>query len=72
MAAKRVEVAIVTFGPFKRFSILSQADAFQAPTLVTAGDTPMGAAVRQAVDLVTERKRPTELMASASIGPGYF
>jgi uncharacterized protein YegL len=56
MAAKRAEVAIVTFGPVQTVQHFVTADAFQAPTLVAAGDTPMGAAVRQAVDLVSERK----------------
>jgi uncharacterized protein YegL len=56
MAAKRVEVAIVTFGPVQTIQHFVTADSFQAPTLVVAGDTPMGAAIRQSVDLVTERK----------------
>jgi uncharacterized protein YegL len=56
MAAKRVEVAIVSFGPIQTVQHFITADAFQAPTLVTAGDTPMGGAIRHAVDLVTERK----------------
>jgi len=42
MAAKRVEVFIITFGPMKTFKHFVTADAFQAPTLVASGDTPMG------------------------------
>jgi uncharacterized protein YegL len=56
MAAKRVEVAIVTFGPVQTAQYFVTADAFQAPSLVASGDTPMGAAIQNAVALVAERK----------------
>jgi uncharacterized protein YegL len=56
MAAKRVEVAIVTFGPVQIVQYFLTADAFQAPSLVASGDTPMGAAIQNAVALVAERK----------------
>jgi uncharacterized protein YegL len=56
MAAKRVEVAIVTFGPVQTVQHFVTADAFQAPTLVAGGDTPMGAAIQNALSLVGERK----------------
>ncbi len=56
MAAKRVEVAIVTFGPVQTAQYFVTADAFQAPSLVASGDTPMGAAIQNAVALIAERK----------------
>jgi uncharacterized protein YegL len=56
MAAKRVEVAIVTFGPVQIVQHFVTADAFQAPHLIASGDTPMGAAIQNAVALVAERK----------------
>src|SRR5271165_272194 len=56
MAAKRVEVAIVTFGPVQTVQHFVTADAFQAPSLVVSGNTPMGAAIMNAVALVAERK----------------
>lgn len=56
MAAKRVEVAIVTFGPVQTVQHFVTADAFLAPSLVASGDTPMGAAIQNAVALVAERK----------------
>ncbi len=56
MAAKRVEVAIVTFGPVQTAQHFVTADAFQAPHLIASGDTPMGAAIQNAVALVAERK----------------
>jgi uncharacterized protein YegL len=67
MAAKRVEVAIVTFGPVQTIQHFVTADAFQAPSLVASGDTPMGAAIMNAVALVTERKT-----AYKSNGVGYY
>ena len=56
MAAKRVEVAIVTFGPVQIVQHFVTADAFPAPNLVAAGDTPMGSAIQNAVALLAERK----------------
>jgi len=67
MAAKRVEVAIVTFGPVQTVQHFVTADAFQAPTLVASGDTPMGAAIQSAVELVAERKA-----AYRANGIGYY
>ena len=56
MAAKRVEIAIVTFGPVQTVQHFVTADGFQAPSLVASGDTPMGAAIMNAVALVADRK----------------
>ena len=56
MAAKRVEIAIITFGPVQTLQHFVTADAFQAPYLSANGDTPMGAAIMNAISLVTERK----------------
>jgi uncharacterized protein YegL len=56
MAAKRVEVAIVTFGPVRVLQQFITADALVPPTLEATGATPMGAAIEIAVDLVTNRK----------------
>jgi uncharacterized protein YegL len=67
MAAKRVEVAIITFGPVQTVQHFVTADAFQAPTLTASGDTPMGAAIMSAVGLVAERKE-----AYRKNGIGYY
>ena len=56
LAMKRVEVAIVTFGPTKVETPFTSATSFYPPTLVTQGDTPMGSAITQALDLVRDRK----------------
>jgi uncharacterized protein YegL len=57
LAAQRIELSVITFGgevetviPFVSVS------QFIPPTLVADGETPMGAAILQAVETVTERK----------------
>ena len=67
MAAKRVEVAVVTFGPVQVTQEFVTADVFQAPNLVANGDTPMGAAIQKAVALVAERK-----VTYRANGIGYY
>lgn len=57
LAMKRVEVGIVTFGPVRVESPLQPAASFYPPTLSVQGDTPMGAAIRQAIELVNDRKQ---------------
>src|SRR3984885_1068379 len=52
LAAKRVEVAIVTFRPVKVECDFTGIQHFIAPTLNVAADTPMGAAIEQGLDLL--------------------
>ena len=67
MAAKRVEVAIVTFGPVQTIQHFVTADDFQVSTLAANGDTPMGAAIQKAVELIAERKTTYR-----TYGIGYY
>jgi hypothetical protein len=55
LASKRVDVAIVTFGPVKVECDFTGIQSFIAPHLTTTGDTPMGAAVEKALEMVRER-----------------
>jgi uncharacterized protein YegL len=57
MASKRVEVAIVTFGPVEVTQAFVTADSFSAPELKASGNTPMGAAILRAADLIAQRKK---------------
>src|SRR5579863_4177827 len=52
LAAKRVEVGIVTFGPVNVVCDFTTADTFVPPTLSTTGDTPMGAAITHGLEMV--------------------
>ncbi|HWQ34718.1 MAG TPA: VWA domain-containing protein [Blastocatellia bacterium] len=56
LAVKRVEVSLVTFGPVKRLTDFQTPDLFRPPRLTAEGDTPMGAAIEKAIELVSERK----------------
>jgi uncharacterized protein YegL len=56
LAMKRVEVAMVTFGPTKIEMPFTGASTFYPPTLSAQGDTPMGSAIMQALELVKDRK----------------
>jgi uncharacterized protein YegL len=56
LAAKRVEVAIVTFGPVNVECNFTGIQHFSAPTLSTTGATPMGAAIERALELLRDRK----------------
>ena len=67
MASKRVEVAMVTFGPVSVVQDFVTADGFYAPELAANGDTPMGSAIRTAVQLVADRKATYR-----NAGIGYY
>ena len=58
LAAQRVEVSIITFGgSVQTVCPFVPAGEFTPPTLATSGDTPMGAALLQAIEAIAERKR---------------
>jgi uncharacterized protein YegL len=56
LAAKRVEVAIVTFGPVRVETDFTTIQNFFAPTLSADSDTPMGAAIEKALEILRDRK----------------
>ncbi len=56
LAVKRVELALVTFGPVRKLTDFQNPDLFRPPQLKAEGDTPMGVAIEQAVEIVRERK----------------
>lgn len=73
LASKRVEVAVVTFGGIVQTACdFTTADAFFPPNLVATGDTPMGAAVTQAIDMVHERKQIYRASGIAYYRPWIF
>jgi uncharacterized protein YegL len=67
LASKRVEVGIVTFGPVKVETTFHTASNFFPPLLQANGDTPMGAAIQQCIEMVKQRKAEYR-----SAGISYF
>jgi uncharacterized protein YegL len=57
LASKRVELAVVSFGPVEVASSFHTANIFVPPTLVAFGHTPMGEAIELGLDLLDDRKR---------------
>ena len=72
LAAKRVEVAIISFGPVEVQNDFQTADSFQPPTLSASGDTPMGAAIEQAISLLDLRKQTYRTNGIAYYRPWIF
>ena len=56
MAALRVEVALVTFGPVRLAQDFVTIDNFVPPQLKADGVTPIGQAIEYALDLLEDRK----------------
>lgn len=56
LAAKRVEFAIVTFGPVTTEMDFTSAINFFPPHLTTQGNTPMGEAIETALRMLRDRK----------------
>lgn len=56
LAMKRVELAIVTFGPVRTELPFTAAANFYPPVLKAQGDTPLGSAILQGLRLVRARK----------------
>jgi uncharacterized protein YegL len=56
LAAKRVQVGIVTFGPVQVELDFTDAATFFAPQLAVQGNTPMGAAIEEGLSLLRRRK----------------
>ena len=57
MASKRVELAMVTFGPVEIRSDFVTVEQFYSDTLEVGGATPMGEAIIAGVDMLRERKK---------------
>ena len=56
LAAKRVEISIVTFGPVEVKIEFTSANIFSPPQLSASGGTPMGEAIATGLELLNARK----------------
>ena len=73
LAAKRVELAIVTFGGSPQLACdFTTVAGFHPPVLTAAGDTPMGAAIRQGLEMVQARKELYKRNGILSYRPWIF
>ena len=73
LAAKRVEVAIVTFGGNVNVACdFTTAEGFHPPILAAEGQTPMGAAIIHALGMVQQRKSTYKANGIAYYRPWIF
>lgn len=72
MATQRVEVALLTFGPVQVVSDFQTPDLFHPPHLTAGGDTPMGAAIMQGLDMLEARKAIYKQAGVAYYRPWVF
>jgi uncharacterized protein YegL len=72
MAMQRVEVGVLTFGPVNVLTEFQTADLFQPPILQPTGDTPMGAAISKALDMIDARKRDYRAAGISYYRPWIF
>jgi uncharacterized protein YegL len=56
LAAKRVEVGLVTFGPVTVVNDFQNVQQWFVPELASQGDTPMGHAIEQGLQILRDRK----------------
>jgi uncharacterized protein YegL len=56
LASKRVQIGVVTFGPVETATDFVDAAQWDAPTLTPKGNTPMGAAIEQGLQMLEGQK----------------
>jgi uncharacterized protein YegL len=57
MAVQRVEIGVVSFGPVRVQSDFQSPDTWTPPHFQASGDTPMGAAIEQGLQMLDARKQ---------------
>lgn len=72
LASKRVEIAIVTFGPVHVLQDFVTFEYFNPPVLEPQADTPMGSAIETALELLAKRKQTYKDHGIAYYRPWVF
>jgi uncharacterized protein YegL len=72
LSAKRVEVAVIGFGPVQVVQDFVSVNDFYPPELSASGATPMGAAIAQGVELLDARKRQYKANGISYYRPWVF
>ena len=67
LASKRVEIAMITFGPVTLESDFQTVDNFFPKQLEASGDTPISAAITMGIELINKRKQ-----VYRNNGVGYY
>jgi uncharacterized protein YegL len=56
LASKRVQIAVVTFGPVETVTEFVDAGLWTVPHLTSKGETPMGAAIERGLQMLENQK----------------
>ena len=72
LASQRVEIAVITFGPVKVVQDFITADHYAPTELSAEGDTPIGAAITEALELIRLRKQQYQANGIAYYRPWVF
>lgn len=72
LASKRIEVAVVTFGPVQMISDFTTVPNFYPPELRPEGATPMGEAIEYGLELLRARKSQYKANGVAYYRPWIF